>query len=266
MELATLKPILTALVMPPTSPLLLVLLGLLLWRKRILAFLCVGFGFLSLWIMSSHGFAVMLSRTALPQVPHIELPDVKGLFKERGVQAIVVLGGGVESRSREYEGAQLKPSSVARLQYGMLLSKTANLPLAFSGGVGWSAMTGSDTEAAAAARWLAQSGWPALRWQDANSRDTLENAGNISQILKKDGVKSIALVTHAWHMPRAMQAFEGTGLQVTAAPTAYVEPAYSFVLEWLPSAEGLSDSRRVIRELLGLAIMGSATAQDSAEP
>lgn len=256
MELATFKPVLTALVLPPTSALLLAGLGLMLWRRRLVSFVCIGLAMLSLWLLSSHGFAVMLARAALPQVPALEGgDDTPHALKTQGVQAIVVLGGGVESHSREYGAAQLRPLSITRLHYGMVLSRTTHLPLAFSGGIGWSATAaGVDTEAAAAARWLAQVGGPMLRWSEGGSRDTAENAQAISQLLKKDGIERIALVTHASHMPRALRAFEGTGLHVIAAPTAYAQPLYSRTLEWLPSAEGLILSQTVLRERLALTI------------
>jgi uncharacterized SAM-binding protein YcdF (DUF218 family) len=255
MDFAQFKPILTALIMPPTSPLLLLVLAILLWNRRILALYLSLIAVISLWVMSSHGFAVLLARMALPQVAYLEPTLVVSTFKNKNIQAIVVLGGGIESRSLEYGSAQPNPATATRLQYGMWLSKTTNLPMAFSGGVGWSAPNGADTEAKAADRWLVQSGWPALKWSDDASRDTAENAQRITAMLRKDGVERIALVTHAWHMPRALKAFESTGLQVTPAPTAYTEPIYSDVLQWLPSGEGLNQTRRILREMLALALL-----------
>ena len=63
----------------------------------------------------------------------------------------------------------------------------------------------------------------------------------------------IALVTHAWHMPRAQRAFANAGLGVTPAPMGFTEPLHSPGLEWLPSVEGLRHSKEILRELLGMA-------------
>jgi uncharacterized SAM-binding protein YcdF (DUF218 family) len=66
-------------------------------------------------------------------------------------------------------------------------------------------------------------------------------------------VQRIALVTDAWHMPRAIAAFERAGLTVTPAPTGFILPVERDLLEWLPSANGLLASREVLREWLALA-------------
>ena len=71
-----------------------------------------------------------------------------------------------------------------------------------------------------------------------------------------DGVRRIALVTHAWHMPRAVQAFERAGLQVVPAPTGFTRPQQRALLEWLPSGSGLQSSREILREWLGMRIAG----------
>jgi uncharacterized SAM-binding protein YcdF (DUF218 family) len=63
----------------------------------------------------------------------------------------------------------------------------------------------------------------------------------------------IALVTDAWHMPRAVLAFERAGLTVTPAPMGQVQPAQHNLMEWVPSASGLMVSQQVLREWLALA-------------
>ena len=89
---------------------------------------------------------------------------------------------------------------------------------------------------------------------DDQSRDTAENAANLHALLARDGVQRIALVTQAWHMPRALQAFERAGFTVTPAPTGFGLPQQRSLLEWLPTARGLQSSREVLREWLGLLV------------
>ncbi len=244
------------LAMPPAAGLLVIVLGLWLmqrYRSR-LGISVALLGVASLWIISCNVFAVWMGQNLLPTVPHISLATAGATFKQQQVQAIIVLGGGAETRSREYGKPRPSAATIARMHYGMVLAKSTGLPVGFSGGVGWAADATSDTETQAVQRWMAQLGMGPLRWSESNSRDTTENAVMTAALLRKDGIERIALVTHAWHMPRAQRAFEKAGLFVTSAPMGYTEPVHSAGLEWLPSAEGLRHSRQILRELLGTAL------------
>ncbi|RZI98105.1 MAG: YdcF family protein, partial [Rubrivivax sp.] len=121
--------------------------------------------------------------------------------------------------------------------------------------VGWAnAGTGVASEAEAAEAALAEWRLP-LRWRDAQSRDTAENARHMKALLARDGVTRIALVTHAWHLPRAIHHFEAQGLTVVAAPTAFILPHPHPLHDWLPGSGGLTDSRAVLREWLALQLL-----------
>jgi uncharacterized SAM-binding protein YcdF (DUF218 family) len=251
-ELGALKPIATALALPPAGPLLLAAFGLLAggrWARR-----CIFTGLLSLWLLSCNGVAVWLAERALPQVSALA-PAQLSQLRSAGVQAVVVLGGGVQALAPEYGQPQPSEATAARLRYGFVLARRAGLPLGFAGGVGWS-NAGQDaatqvSEASAAQSFAAEQG-QSFRWLDAQSRDTAENASRMQALLAADGIRHIALVTHAWHMPRSQALFEKTGLQVLPAPMGFVLPSERSLLEWLPSARGLTASRQVLREWLAL--------------
>jgi uncharacterized SAM-binding protein YcdF (DUF218 family) len=254
-ELNFLKPWLAVLALPPAGGLLIIGLGLWLmlrYRSR-LGISVALLGVASLWIVSCNVFAVWMGQHLLPAAPHVSLASANATFKQQQVQAIIVLGGGAETRNREYGSAQPNGLTIARMHYGMVLARSTGLPVGFSGGVGWAADAHSDTEAQAVQRWMAQLGMGPLRWSESNSRDTRENAVLTAAMLRKDGIERIALVTHARHMPRAQRDFEKTGLVVTPAPMGFTEPLFSTGLEWLPSADGLRHSRQILHELLGLA-------------
>jgi uncharacterized SAM-binding protein YcdF (DUF218 family) len=168
------------------------------------------------------------------------------------VQAIVVLGGGVEQRAPEYGGPNLTPESMARLLYGMYLAQATQLPLAYTGGVGWGGENGQTPEAQVAAQALARLHGPVLRWQESQSRDTKENARLTTLLLQRDGISRIAIVTHAWHMPRSLRQFEAAGLQITPAPMGFISADMQPVLLWLPSGSALRESAWLLREWLGL--------------
>ena len=255
--LLSLKPLFTALVLPATSGLCL-LLALLCWAWRrspssqARVPLALGIAVtLSLWLLSCQAVAVWLSLHLLPQVKAITANDLQ----RQQVQAIVVLGGGVESNTKEYGGPTLSPEAMARLIYAVHLARSTQLPMAYTGGVGWAGHDAQHPEAQVAALALQRLGAPALRWQENQSRDTRENAQHTAAMLQRDGITRIALVTHAWHMPRSVSQFEAAGLQVTPAPMGYIRSDIAVGLQWLPSSKGLRDSSGVIREWLGMKLV-----------
>ena len=253
MEFGAFKPLLTSLVMPLASLVMLALAGwvLAVQRKHQRKGLLLGvMALTSLWLLSCQGVAVWLAAHALPQYP----PVTPALLKARQVQAIVVLGGGVYPQAPEYGQAQPGPATAARLRYGIWLARQTGLPVAFTGGSGWVAAGQEGSEAEVAGRVAQQDYGVTLRWLEAKSRDTAENASLLTPLLKRDGIARIALVTDALHMPRSVLEFERQSLSITPAPTGFVLPTRSGLLLWLPSIEGISASTRVLHELLGLSI------------
>jgi uncharacterized SAM-binding protein YcdF (DUF218 family) len=252
MEFGSLKPLLTTLVLPPASPLLLIGLGLLLAaRKKATGLMLVFVATVLLWLLSCHAVAVSLSRSLLPQYPPLQVATLKA----GPVQAIVVLGGGVHPEAPEYGEAQASLPAAARLRYGVWLARQTGLPVAFAGGLGWGAAdTQTLSEGEVARRAALQDYGLALRWIDSQSRDTGENARFLQALMQKDKVQRIALVTHAWHMGRSVRAFESAGFTVTPAPTGFTLPSRNSMLEWLPSSDGLDASRVVLKEWLGLLV------------
>jgi uncharacterized SAM-binding protein YcdF (DUF218 family) len=250
------KPLLTAFLLPPLAPLLLALLGLLLafsqsLNKRRAGLVLLSLALALLWLLSCHGTAVWLARHALPQFP----PLSAAALQSSPAQAIVVLGGGLLPQAPEYGEAQPRAQTAARLRYGVTLARQSGLPLAFSGGVGWAAEGAQQvSEAAVATRVAKQDYGVTLRWAEAQSRDTSGSARLLAPLLQHDGVQRIALVTDAWHMPRALAAFERAGLHVTAAPMGFVLPVDRDWLQWMPSAYGLLASQQVLREWWALGI------------
>ena len=257
-SLLALKPILTTLVLPAASGVLFVMTMLLwAWRRASaprasrhlgLPLALAGLGCVGLWLLSCQAVAIGLSLHLLPQVAPLQPEDLK----RHNVQAIVVLGGGVEQHAAEYGGPVLSPDAMSRLLYGVYLAQASKLPLAYSGGTGWAGQSEQMSEAQVAALALTYIGGPRLRWQENQSRDTRENALFTAKLLKADGVTHIALVTHAWHMPRSIKQFEAAGLVVTPAPMGYVRSDMRPLLQWLPSGTGLRESAWVLREWLGL--------------
>ena len=258
MEFSALKPWITTLAVPPAVGLLVLVLAGALWLaqyKRLGGWLGAA-GVAVSWLCACSGFAIWLNAQLLPQIAVIPPNAIAASLSAARVQAIVVLGGGVQRHSREYGRPQPHAQTMARLQYGLLLARQSGLPLGFAGGTGWAGTADNITEAQAVADWLAQAGHPPLTWQDGSSKDTAQNARTIAPMLRQSGVERIALVTHAWHMPRSLRAFAATSLTTTPAPMGFIESNELVGLQWLPSAEGVQLNRHVWREALGL-LMGA---------
>jgi uncharacterized SAM-binding protein YcdF (DUF218 family) len=250
MELAEFKPVLAALVLPPGGPLLLALVGFIMaarWRRLGMTLVAAALG--ALWLLSCHAVALELAGRLLPPVAPVAPAQLQQ------AQAIVVLGGGVLPDAPEYGEAQPAAPTLARLRYGVWLARRSGKPLAFAGGVGWSATgTGAASEGEVARRVAHEDYGMALRWVDDRSRDTAENAANMAALLQRDGVQRIVLVTDALHMPRASRVFSRTGLEVAPAPTQLPGWRERPLLEWLPSARGLLLCREVLRERLAMVL------------
>lgn len=264
LELQAWKPLLTALLLPPVPLLVTVILGagLLGRRPRIGWCLVVGSAIL-VWLSCSTQVAdrlqLALGLKARPLAAERlqDIADALALDPDlRQRTAVLVLGGGRESFAPEYQAASLSDTSLQRLRHGLWVGRSTGAAVGFSGGSGW-AQQGAQAEAEAdiAARIAAQEFGLALRWVENQSRDTRENAHQALAMLRADGVMHVLLVTHGWHMRRALRAFEAQAgpndARIEAAPMGLAAPQDRGLLGWIPSAEGLKHTRILLREQLG---------------
>lgn len=244
--LPELKPYLTAVVMPPASLLILLVLGSLLIKSnarlaRRIILSCVA----ALWLLSTNVFSVWLHNQVLPDYPTV----TAALLKEKSVQAVVVLGAGVVTGLPGGDH-QMTRNSLERLRLGAQLARQSGLPLVFSGGSGWGAKDISVSEAEVAEAVLLNAFGMRLNLKESSSRDTQENAANSWALLSKHSITKIALVTHTTHMPRARIEFKALGFEVTEAAVGQPTLGSETVLGWLPGASNLELSQSVLRELL----------------
>lgn len=254
------KPVFTALLLPPVPLLLLILVGArLILRHRVRGWLLVLIGVMALAAFSLRGTAVILRDQVLSPPAALQEDDLAALksrIRAGESMAIVVLGGGRRSFAPEYGVADLEAATLERLRFGVWLARQTGAPLAFSGGVGWEAggrEGSSATEADVAGRIARAEFGTALRWSEGRSRDTRENAALTVPLLRASGVKTVIVVTHAWHMPRALEHFRraaGDDLRVIGAPMGQMVLVHRWTTDWLPSGEGLQENRRVLREWL----------------
>lgn len=249
------KPLLTAILLPPVPLLLLVLVGArLMLPKRGWGWSLILTSAALLWLTACGGTARLLSQFVLHPPSALSAVRIKELKSQtRSQTAIVVLGGGMEPFAPEYGVSNLRHASLERLRYGIWLGRQTGLPLAFSGGVGWGQSDGKPEARIAAQIAAGEFGLP-LKWIEDQSRDTRENAAHTVALLRPAGVKHVVLVTHGWHMPRAVQAFEtaaGGSMQIEAAPMGLAQGTELAVLNWIPTPHGMTEVRQILRELLG---------------
>jgi uncharacterized SAM-binding protein YcdF (DUF218 family) len=238
MDFATAR-LIETLLLPPAGPFLVALLGLLLWRWKIGCRL-LTLGLLVLYASS----APLIANTLIQGLQHYE-PLTPQSLDESGVEAIVVLGGGYYGESEEYGEATVGPFFLERLRYAAWLYRRTGVPVVISSG-----RSDSYTAAQILVEELAV---PVLAVEDA-SWTTRDNARNTLKILREKGLGKVALVTHGWHMPRAMYSFAEGGLrELIPAPMGLADPAPNpgDWRQWVPSARALLRTRTALHEYLG---------------
>ena len=228
----------SAFLLPPLSILLLGLFGLLLYRRRPRrATWLISLSFGLLYIFSTPFFAERLLSLLERQTP---------LVKDENAQAIVVLGAGIYIRAPEYGGGTVNGLALERLRYAAKLHRETALPILVTGG-----KTEGTAESLLMKHTLEEDFRAPVKWTESASRNTRENAIFSSTILRQAGITSIYLVTHAWHMPRALAEFQHTGLHVIPAPTRFTTRSRTTILDFLPDARALLKSYYATHEGLG---------------
>ncbi len=183
-------------------------------------------------------------------------------IRDAPAQAIVVLSAERYRNAPEYGVDTVGNHTLVRIRYAAFLHRETGLPVLVSGGHVF------DREGDSLARVMADSllqdfGIDSV-WLEDQSRNTAENASLSHALLQEKGVETVFLVTHAIHMPRAVAAFERSGLEVIPAPTRFHrfhEGSQALLL--LPNAGAVVDSYMALHELVGrlwYALRGRTTA------
>lgn len=257
--LGGLKPFLLALALPPVPLLLMALLGAWWLRRRPAlgwSLLLAGAGLQWAW-WTPAGAEALADALLQPPAALAHAERLAALPPQRGRALILVLGGG-RTAAPEYGEVTLNTLSLQRLRYGIRLSRQTGIPVAFSGGRG-PGMEEGEREGALAARIAREEYGHPLAWVEDRSRDTGENARLTVELLRKEGIGRIILVTHDLHQPRAQRNFErardaaGLAFEIVAAPVGMPDRragrAWS---DFLPSSVGVARSRYVLHEWLGM--------------
>ncbi len=198
---------LAGLLLPPASLVPLALLGVALRRCRL-----AGAALALLLVLGLPATADLLLAGLERRIP----PPPLGASAD----AIIVLGGTVGHAAAppgEAARTELGSLSLERVRAGAALARATGLPVLVSGGV-----VGDEGPPVAAlmAQSLREDFGLTARWVESGSRDTWENATASAAMLRPAGITNVYVVTHAWHMPRALLAFAAAGLTAIPAPLA----------------------------------------------
>ena len=231
-----------AFVEPPGVFVVLLAVAALLIRRRpglarALCVLCIA----GLLVLSSS----IVASTLLDSLSHYPPATPAAL---RQAQAIVILGGGAQRNLLDYGGGTVKSFALERLRYGALLARQTCLPVLVTDGGPKDDVPGAAYMVQALADWGVEP-----RWVESRARTTYDNARYSRDLLAPEGITRVALVTHGWHLPRAVAVFEHAGLQVVPAPTLVPAPwkTGSDLPGWLPDGLAFSRSMLAVHEYVG---------------
>lgn len=170
--------------------------------------------------------------------------------------AIVLLGGGVSPATPPAMLTADLNDGADRIWFAaQLFHKGAAPRIIVSGGdVRSDDSTGNETEALATRRILVELGVPAQAIVlEGASRNTGENIAFVQAMVPEEPV---ALVTSAYHMPRALRLARRLGLKASAFPTDYRVPAAARPVwkNWIPGIEAETTAGYAIWEYMALAL------------
>ena len=232
--------LISAFLLPPLNLILLGAIGILLLKSR------PGLGkrLLVATLVLLYLLSTPLAADSLLQ--ELETPPERNLLY---AQAIVVLGGGTYYNAPEYGNHTVGRFTLERIRYAAQLHRITGKPILATGG----APLGSGSSEAAQMRAVLEKEFQVpVKWIEGAAGNTHENAYNSFAILKRDGVSRIALVTHAWHMPRAEREFKQAGFEVMPAATAYTTRYKTDIFAFIPTAGALQRSSLFFHEVIGM--------------
>lgn len=228
------------LLQPPGLIILLLLFGLYSWlvAKKSRAILVLT---LSTLLLYSFSIPFCTNKLISYIDQKYQAMTLDSVSQEKTPKAIVVLSAGLWPNS----------NGLFRILYTAKLANITKLPILVSGG-GKNIENKEDSEAASMAKSLeADFHIAGAIWVEGESRNTMENAKFTKQVLEKNNINDIFLVTNSWHMPRAVQEFTKQGINVVAAPVLSNTKSKTMLEQFVPSADELLKSEAFFHEYFG---------------
>lgn len=232
-----------AVLLPPLSLALLLTAGLILHRRHPrFAMSLILLSTAALYALSTPWVGGLLQKT-------LEISEPVSPDALQTADAIVVFGGGRRLDAAEYGGDTVNGISLERLRYAAYLHRASGLPILVAGGMPGG---GSQPEGRILEAILQNEYGISPQWVEDASLTTWENAHLSARLLQQSGVRRIALVTHAWHLRRAVPLFEAQGLAVVPAGIQFSSIELDSIRDVLATPAGLRDSTFALHEWLGI--------------
>jgi uncharacterized SAM-binding protein YcdF (DUF218 family) len=165
----------------------------------------------------------------------------------RGAQTIVVLGGGVR-RGTPGQKDSLGPDSLDRVIMAVDAYRRLHIPIAVTG----AGPENGSSEAALMKELLDTDFSVPVTWVEPQSHSTYQNALFIRRLLPPN-IDTVVVISQAWHLPRALWAFERVGFHALAWPAPHQTFEINSLDDFLPNSDALHDSYTAFHELIGMA-------------
>jgi len=163
--------------------------------------------------------------------------------------AIVVLAADVDCDPPEWGPDQPGGLSLMRCRYGARLSARTGTALLVTGGV----LRPDRRPVSHVLRdFIEDELGVDVRWTEDRAVNTRQNARFTAELLAPLGVRRVAVVTHAWHMPRALAAFECAGLEAIPAPMGAATSPSPALTGLIPRMRAYRDTGWAVHEWIGL--------------
>jgi uncharacterized SAM-binding protein YcdF (DUF218 family) len=238
--------LLQALILPPAGLFILAIIGFALLRYKARWGLAVVATALALFYLLSMPLVSGGLIGSLENYP----PLSEAQIKNTQADAIVVLAGGRLRDQPEFGADTVSAISLQRLRYGAWLKRRTSLPLYVSGG---STKHEPRAEAELMQEVLQKEFNVVVDEVEKQSKTTYENAKFTAGLLTQNNHHSILLVSSAFHMPRAVEAFQQFGINVIAAPTVFMSNKQGGIqlTDFFPQAYAMHESYYALHELMG---------------
>lgn len=188
----------------------------------------------------------LMKKWEYPETRKDELPLVK---------SAIVLGGILDETNTDSDLYKFNDHSERLLESLVMLNEGLIRNIIISGGSG-SVLNKKDIESKHLSQFSNDLGIKKSKIKiDSVSRNTFENAIEVSKILEKEGLKDqpILLVTSAYHMRRAMMCFEKQGINCIPFPVDYCTSNITINPKWiLPDYYAIKLWETYIKERIGI--------------
>lgn len=193
----------------------------------------------------------LTARLALLSLEGFEPPNYD---RPADAQAIVVLSGYAYIADALRPKAELSDDTIGRCLHAAELYKQGpRCPVVLCGGV-FDAAAPDVTLAALMRDFMLQQGvHPEDILLEDRSRTTYENAKFAAEMLHQRGIRQVALVTDAMHIPRAQRCFQAMGIDPLPAGCRYRARQFRFsLMDLLPDPQAALRVQRAAHEWMGL--------------